>query len=114
MVSWQKEQTDANRSSSWLAVNTNEHNSRYSMSRIASPSAQNVSGNSSVAPTGPSYVLNVENVQGPKDFGRYRCRAENALGVVHSIPISLTGNKGSSGYYSVIFGKKPNTIAVTI
>lgn len=92
-VTWEKKQSSADGSESWQLLNTNEmRDSRYEMTRQPSNVAAVLnSGNASATPPGPTFLLKIKQVQGPQDFGQYRCRAENTLGVSYSEPISLTG-----------------------
>lgn len=82
-VSWEKELITTS-GSSWQSLIVDSANSRYVISRLPTPLH-----NSSLL--GPSYSLKVKQVQGPQDFGRYRCVAENKYGVSYSDPITLTG-----------------------
>lgn len=96
-VTWEKEQ-NSDGSSSWLPLVADGLNTRFEAVKltvaasVAAAMANTAAGNGSVAvPTGPSYVLKVKQVQGPQDFGNYRCKAENKLGVTYSENIMLTG-----------------------
>lgn len=93
-VTWEKKtSTSADGSESWQPLSANDgRDSRYEMTRPLSGSVAAMnSGNASTTPPGPTFMLKVKQVQGPQDFGLYRCRAENTLGVSYSEPISLTG-----------------------
>lgn len=92
-VTWEKEQK-SDGSSSWLPLVADGLNSRFEAVKltIAAAMANTAALNGSVAvPAGPTYVLKVKQVQGPQDFGKYRCKAENKLGVTYSENITLTG-----------------------
>ncbi|XP_027849832.2 neural cell adhesion molecule 1-like isoform X1 [Aphis gossypii] len=103
-VTWEKEILNANGPQSSAPVVAEGPNSRYDISRqsISSSSFQALV-NTSAIPVGPTFVLKVKQVQGPQDFGRYRCRAENRVGVAYSDYITLTGSpaKPQSSYVHV-------------
>lgn len=84
-VTWEKELINGN-GLSWMPVHVESANSRYTLSRLPAPTQ-----NSTLVSMGPSYSLKVKQVQGPQDFGRYRCVAENKFGISRSAPITLTG-----------------------
>ncbi|VVC26778.1 Hypothetical protein CINCED_3A020364 [Cinara cedri] len=86
-VTWEKEQIIGT-SESWQPLTVEGPNSRYASNRVSSSNA--INGSAVLA--GPSYVLKVKQVQGPQDFGRYRCKADNKLGTSYSEPITLTGS----------------------
>lgn len=92
-VTWEKEVLTPNGPPSSTPVVVEGPNSRYEISRLPpSLNAFQGSGNASTAtPPGPTFVLKVKQVQGPQDFGRYRCRAENRVGITYSDYITLTG-----------------------
>lgn len=89
-ITWEKEQT--NSTGDWKALIIDVPNSRYNVS--GPRSSPNVI-NGSVGSAGPSYVLTVKYVEGRQDFGRYRCRAENKIGVSYSDYIMLTGKRAT-------------------
>jgi len=91
-VTWEKEILNENGPQTSIPVVTDGPNSRYDVSRQSS-THHPVQGsvNSTAMPVGPTFVLKVKQVQGPQDFGRYRCRAENRVGVAYSDYITLTG-----------------------
>jgi len=92
-VTWEKEIPNENGPQSSIPVITDGPNSRYEVFRQSSIShSLQGSGNSTAMPVGPTFVLKVKQVQGPQDFGRYRCRAENRVGVAYSDYITLTGS----------------------
>lgn len=80
-VTWEKEQTEDSSKISWQTLMP-EQNGQYSM-QMSKMQTANISH--------PTYKLVVKKVQGKQDFGRYRCRAENKIGVTISDPITLTG-----------------------
>lgn len=91
-VSWDK-QTILNDASSWqpIAVD-NPQSSRYEAFKVpANSTGLQGTGNGSSLPAGPNYALKVKRVEGQRDFGNYRCKAENKLGITYSEPILLTG-----------------------
>lgn len=87
-VTWEKEIIASNQSS-WKQLINNESNGRYEF--IRQPNTAIVAGNGSTVPAGTNHIMKVNNVQGPQDFGRYRCLAENRVGLTYSEPITLTG-----------------------
>lgn len=98
-VTWEKEQ-NSDGSSSWLPLVADGLNTRFEAVKLtvaaaaaaAAAMANTAAGNVNVTvPAGPSYALKVKQVQGPQDFGNYRCKAENKLGVTYSENITLTG-----------------------
>lgn len=69
-----------------------DKNNRFEIFRPTNVAAAATTVNGSVPiPPGSSYVLKVKQVQGPQDFGDYRCKAENRLGATYSENITLTG-----------------------
>lgn len=91
-VTWEKEILNANGPQSSAPVVAEGPNSRYDISRQSIPSSLfQGSVNTSAIPAGPTFVLKIKQVQGLQDFGRYRCRAENRVGVAYSDYITLTG-----------------------
>ncbi|XP_060855803.1 neural cell adhesion molecule 1-like isoform X1 [Metopolophium dirhodum] len=108
-VTWEKEMLTPNGPASSTPVVAEGPNSRYDTSRQSS--AQNTfqgSGNATAMPAGPTFVLRVKQVQGPQDFGRYRCRAENRVGISYSDYITLTGSPARPQQsYVKVKGKAP-------
>lgn len=103
-VTWEKEILNANGPQSSAPVVAEGPNSRYDISRQSiSSSLFQGSVNTSAIPAGPTFVLKIKQVQGLQDFGRYRCRAENRVGVAYSDYITLTGSpaKPQSSYVHV-------------
>lgn len=103
-VTWEKEIVNANGPQSSAPVVAEGPNSRYDISRqtISSSSLQGLV-NASTIPYGPIFVLKVKQVQGPQDFGRYRCRAENRVGAAYSDYITLTGTYLHFPLFSMIY-----------
>jgi hypothetical protein len=108
-VTWEKEMLTPNGPPSSTPVVAEGPNSRYDMSRqLASQNTFQSSGNATAMPPGPIFVLRVKQVQGPQDFGRYRCRAENRVGVTYSDYITLTGSPARpQPSYVQVNGKAP-------
>lgn len=102
-VTWEKEVLTPNGPPSSIPVVVEGPNSRYNSSRLsATQNTSQGSGNATAMPAGPTFVLRVKQVQGPQDFGRYRCRAENRVGISYSDYITLTGtNIHSSVAYNI-------------
>lgn len=92
-VTWEKEVLNPNGPPSSIPVVAEGPNGRYDIPNKPLPPSNVLqgSGNATATPAGPTYVLIVKQVQGPQDFGRYRCRAENRVGVSYSDYITLTG-----------------------
>lgn len=89
-VTWERQQiTDSGEL--WQPLVVEVPNSRYTVGRL--PSQLNAINGSAGMTKAASYMLKVKQVQGPQDFGRYRCRAENKIGVSYSDSIMLTGTK---------------------
>lgn len=91
-VTFEKMQTTAAGESSWQPLAFEDKNNRFEIFRPtnAAATAAAVNGSTAILP-GSSYVLKVKQVQGPQDFGNYRCKAENRLGATYSENITLTG-----------------------
>jgi len=104
-VTWEKEVLTPNGPPSSTPVVVDGPNSRYDTSRqSATQNTFQGSGNATSMPAGPTFVLRVKQVQGPQDFGRYRCRAENRAGISYSDYITLTGtNIHSRGAYNIFY-----------
>lgn len=112
-VTWEKEILSANGPPSSTTVVPEGPNSRYDTFR--QPAATHNSfqglGNTTAMPAGPIFVLKVKEVQGPQDFGRYRCRAENHVGVSYSDYITLTGSPARPKSTQVLVkGKAPELL----
>ncbi|KAL4135037.1 hypothetical protein QTP88_006703 [Uroleucon formosanum] len=108
-VTWEKEVLTPNGPPSSTPVVIEGPNSRYDSSRqSATQNTSQGSGNATAMPAGPTFVLRVKQVQGPQDFGRYRCRAENRAGVSYSDYITLTGSPARpQPSYVKVKGKAP-------
>lgn len=129
-VTWEKEILNANGPQSSVPVVVDVPNSRYEISRQSTSSSLfQGSVNASAIPAGPTFILKIKQVQGPQDFGRYRCRAENRVGVAYSDYITLTGTynihfplfsmiylvrPGGRGVISIIFLARINIEQATI
>lgn len=86
-VTWEKEQLSADGSSRWEPVVTDTANKRYTTKGSG----------------GQNFALVVNSVSGQSDFGNYRCRAENKVGVTHSGNILLTGTKIAREIRKIVF-----------
>lgn len=89
-VTWEKEQINADGSSSFVQLSMDNLNKQYESFRPKDIS-QGLRNASSV-PVGHNHGLKIKQIQSPKDFGRYRCKADNKLGHAYSEYITLTGN----------------------
>ncbi|XP_022177691.1 neural cell adhesion molecule 1-like isoform X2 [Myzus persicae] len=106
-VTWEKEILTPNGPPSSTPVAADSPHSRYETTRL--PASHNtISGNATTIPAGPTFLLKVKKVDGPQDFGRYRCRAENRVGISYSDYITLTGSPAQpQPSYVHVNGKAP-------
>lgn len=80
-VTWEKEQANEDGLVSFTQLSTDNINKQYELFRPKDNSSK----------SGYNHGLKIKSVQGPKDFGRYRCKAENKIGYAYSPYITLTG-----------------------
>lgn len=94
-VTWEKEQINEDESTAFMQLATDNPSGRYETFRPKE--VVQSSENASMVSPGHSHGLKVKRIVA-KDFGRYRCKAENKLGSAYSDFITLTGNNFFTSY----------------